>query len=584
MGAGNLSGDSEGNTFRALPPEDEARLMALSPHQVQHATLQLIQEYRAKIKAFESYIHQAIDIYNAFAPIHLVLPDEILFEIFRVARPSSPRHIRLTHVCRAWRSIIHNTPDFWADFLGAPGLILAPSDKHSPFLQTVIDRSAHRMYALTISCTNLELLNALPSHVSRLSSLTLKFQSGHGGGHLQQFHSFLRLPMLTLASLTLELPCGYAHSAQRTNSWLFRDVVAEQFPRLATLRTHCALLTPSLALKSLRHVTFMSCHDEAETVLDMGPCCGIQSMEQLKVYLEECPNLETLELRNCLPYVNHPGDVTRPAVRLPECLRSCVVRHSTDAAHIFLQHFVLPHAAHFSFYGYSSNASTTFEFMLPPAVALKSIPSIQGVSLTVSTKEPCSLRAHGDVHERLSLSTDDPRRFIPRARDEHWPTKSVLDSTARIFAHSSTLTHLDLTSHIRDFVNVEVWQLLTSRLTYLTSLSVTLEHDGADLFRALSGSHSVQSCPVLVEFAVTRSIYVPVDESNYETIFSSIQSRYDTHYPLLRSLSIATRSRGVALIPDIAPPDSLRALLRRFTALAAKVSISDANYGISLVS
>ncbi|KAH9939079.1 uncharacterized protein BXZ73DRAFT_76217 [Epithele typhae] len=96
-------------------PSDRAQLAGLSHTAVQAWTASRAEEYRRLALGL-------LSVYNAVTPINRLLPTEILSEVFAHCwKNKDSRSIRVTHVCRLWRAILHTTTRFWAAAASAPG-------------------------------------------------------------------------------------------------------------------------------------------------------------------------------------------------------------------------------------------------------------------------------------------------------------------------------------------------------------------------------------------------------------------------------------------------------------------------------
>ncbi len=120
-----------------LPEDERERFKGVQSSELQATALRVLDEYANKAREYEEKIRELRErgipavlvksIYNSGARINQ-LPIELLTHVFCVAGPprTSPADaIRLTHVCRSWRFVIHHTPAFWVDFLQSKALLVA---------------------------------------------------------------------------------------------------------------------------------------------------------------------------------------------------------------------------------------------------------------------------------------------------------------------------------------------------------------------------------------------------------------------------------------------------------------------------
>ena len=191
----------------SLSDEDRAQFADLTPAQTQQLTSQLIREdkkqivdLKNRILALRNHVCALRRVRNNAALINVKLPVEILVVILRMAGSwrSSKYAMLLTHVCHAWRTVIHATPVYWVDFL-------SPYTENYPFGQkgedpsiilAALARSASMPLKLALSGGFLSLYKhpyAKP-HFSRITVLILDLP-GEEHRDIRPLYN-LRLPML----------------------------------------------------------------------------------------------------------------------------------------------------------------------------------------------------------------------------------------------------------------------------------------------------------------------------------------------------------------------------------------------------
>ncbi|KAI0695764.1 hypothetical protein C8T65DRAFT_743846 [Cerioporus squamosus] len=198
------------NSLGASLPEVQCeRFTELQSSELQATALRILDEYEARLREHEEkirelrtrHIPELKSIYNSGASVNQ-LPIELLMHIFRAVGPrTSPADaIRLTHVCRSWRSLIHHTPVFWSDFLDSEDGILARTQADYSIVSAAFDRSAPAMQiGFSLNGAFLPLLSAIPAHVSRISKLWL----GCTDRNSSAMHPFFGLHIPHLEDLTL---------------------------------------------------------------------------------------------------------------------------------------------------------------------------------------------------------------------------------------------------------------------------------------------------------------------------------------------------------------------------------------------
>ncbi|RPD77363.1 hypothetical protein L226DRAFT_610695 [Lentinus tigrinus ALCF2SS1-7] len=247
-------------------------------------------------------------MHNGRDVINEKLPAEVLLLIFRGVTPSQDdamAPIRLTHVCRSWRILIHQWPAFW---LG----ILNPADKTSftynprrfPFVLIAFEKSQPVAdLAVSLHGAFLSTLCTIPDHASRISTLWLDCSHDVGNGMDSLFD--LHLPRLERLSLWFYCERG------RYNSLAYTPPVVH-FPRLSYLRTNCM----QLALKwmamnpGIRSLVCGGRYSDSYSKNRNIPlrCCRFNTLSIMFKALERCSNLEELEVKHCFPTAGAPFD------------------------------------------------------------------------------------------------------------------------------------------------------------------------------------------------------------------------------------------------------------------------------------
>ncbi|KAI1790056.1 hypothetical protein LXA43DRAFT_1095774 [Ganoderma leucocontextum] len=231
----------------ALPLlEDLAEFSGLSGPETQLAISKRIDEYQQQIAQINERILELKSIHNAVtpAPFHKKLPSEILIHIFRHIEPKPRQHIRLSHVCRLWRSAIHQAPEFWVDILRAVPVIGRPHGRL--FFKTFVERTAPLSFGLSLRSSNLTMIRQLPNH-HRLTFLSIIFSHDYGADLLDLID--MELPCLR------HLKCDWAESSELVTLPLapIRNArTSDRLPHLRTLNIHGRCITAAFVVPSLR--------------------------------------------------------------------------------------------------------------------------------------------------------------------------------------------------------------------------------------------------------------------------------------------------------------------------------------------
>ncbi|RDX43474.1 hypothetical protein OH76DRAFT_1487852 [Lentinus brumalis] len=138
-----------------------------------------MQEYQDQMMELRRRIADAGSVYNSGAAINEKPRLEGFLQIFCYVTPSyvdfmAP--IRLTHVCRAWRTLIHRSPVFWMDKLDpVPDSEVKASFTSLPIVLAAFEKSQPALsLRFSLHWAFLPTLATIPSHVSPISTLWLR--------------------------------------------------------------------------------------------------------------------------------------------------------------------------------------------------------------------------------------------------------------------------------------------------------------------------------------------------------------------------------------------------------------------------
>ncbi|KAI9057160.1 hypothetical protein FKP32DRAFT_1598639 [Trametes sanguinea] len=281
---------------------------------------------RARIDDHLGYIHALKAIYNDGALIHC-LPNELLMYIF-VLGCSTRRDIRLSHVCRRWRSLALATPSLWANLVNQDSgaaieqltRVHRPHVKYMDIVVSIFARSGSCTLRPRFAYFSSAHAGILTMKRAQISTLHI---SSMNPAEVLAFYATVRtiggLPNLTELNLG---PCSTA--TPRYDSW--RD---EDLPSLRTLSVDGASLTAECMVSSIRTLTLRG----------RSPCAAKPFVDALR----RCPCLEVLRiLEEAMPRTTIPD--TEGVVHLPELkkLHSTHVERSTWSFPQLLSHLDLP--------------------------------------------------------------------------------------------------------------------------------------------------------------------------------------------------------------------------------------------------
>nr|VWP00613.1 Amino acid permease family protein [Ganoderma boninense] len=405
------------------------------------------------VEDIKDFIRRLSTIHNTAAPIHAKLPPELLIQIFALVVPNHRDHIKLTHVCRAWRELILKTPEFWADMVLASRQPKRPTDFN--WMIKFIQHSAPLTYALNAG-PNVPFLQSLESrgHLSRLSELSIR---------LEDKFALLKLTMPSLETLRcaaighrfLDLPApDFDHTMPSAS---------HRFPRLRKLEClHGCLFAPSLAFPSLKVLIH---YDRP-----------LEFFLFLKG-LELCVNLEELVLLNWTPPIYPPTPI--PTLSLP-CtvphLRRCQIETCHDGVascvHEFLSSVALPSNVHLLVESESVSRPAWIIPTSPPPAVVQTV----DVARVKLSSDPSQGAWHHEVHgfagdsECLTLTMCQTAwGAMLTANDCSSPLRSIADLLS-----FGRLASLVLQFGSGNSVTVDAWLHVLAALPLLTDLTVRI--------------------------------------------------------------------------------------------------------------
>ncbi|KAI0701565.1 hypothetical protein C8T65DRAFT_741705 [Cerioporus squamosus] len=439
MACDYISGDERASLAGLTPTETQA--LASRMLQVNDATISTLLERRLKLKR----------IYNGAALFNVKLPVELLVMIFRMAGPrtGSRASMRLTHVCHAWRSLIHKTPSFWTDFfsLNAKSHPIGRAMRHSTVVLDALARSAPMPVTFHLGGGFLPALRtpAAETHLFRMTGICLHCKIMDD----RDIRPFFDLSLPSLELLELRLDCR--------NAICPVDISSEspsRFPRLRSLKTSCikfplAWVGPSLRSLHIRSIDTTATRSHARRTR----CCHLPSVSELLKTLQRCPDLESLKLVVCLPGLGRSWHLD-PAIAAPRLdrLKELLVGDNPILARSLLECLSIPREASVTVITYLS--FDALSECLPIENALQVLPSIHQVKVSACDSENHRLHtvqgfatdADGVSRRRLVVRSDEPKTiFEPEYLDFH----RLFRGFAPIF-FPATITDLEVTLRVTE--------------------------------------------------------------------------------------------------------------------------------------
>ncbi len=275
-----------------LPAADRASLSELSISDMRAWSAAKSGEHYGYIIVFNT-------IQNVLAPVHR-LPPEILSRIF-VEAWKDRKSLRLTHVCRIWRSLLLGTSQFWAVAMAGDEFRLPSDDKgvsDEDYLNAACFRSSPRNISLHLSSISLRGHLTLMQHADRITSMQI---SAHTRVQLELLWKVLHAGMPRLNNLVVHVCDSVTGSVGPTR------LSTEQLPLLTRLTLPARLFRswPN----TLQQIA-LRC--DAWNASGVGSPFTV-SLETVLRSLEDYPRLRVLDIRDST-LVRDPQSQPRPHV------------------------------------------------------------------------------------------------------------------------------------------------------------------------------------------------------------------------------------------------------------------------------
>ena len=488
------------------PLTDLTEFSGLSVADTQLAIAARIDEYREQIVQINERILALKSIHNAVTPINARLPPEILIHIFRHVEPNACKHIRLSHVCRLWRSAIHRAAEFWVDILSSPQVIDRPHG-HQLF-KDFLERTAPLPFGLFLKSGDLSLIRQLPNnHLFRVTALSITF--GHNS--LAYLRDLIDLQLPSLRQLT----CEYQLSMQREQfdpMMQARNAYSsDNFPQLVCLNIHGNCMTPALFVASLRDVYIFG-------VTFVSPALILNA-------LRACPGLESLAIEDIHEEHIEAQAIADlgPPVPMEKLMLLTLSTHPQDSfASPFLSHLKYPSTTRIKIVGQETTLSA-FLCYSSPSISTPASSTVQYVvfTLTPDYDDPLSLC------EVKGSSDESPNRLCMSLGYGPWDNgfPSGPDHTGRfldfatVFSPSQAPVLTDATFNLEQGLSIsyEDWDTVLGACPQIRHFTVRIA-SCRGLLRALRRYH-------LLPQLETLSITCENGSGVHESLVSAIESR-----------------------------------------------------------
>ncbi len=409
----------------SLPAADRASLSELSISDMRAWTVAKADEYHRYTLALHS-------VQNTLAPVHR-LPPEILSRIF-VEAWEDRKSLRLTHVCRIWRSLLLDTSRFWAVAIAGDNFKKVSDED---YLNAACFRSSPRNISLHLSSISLRGHLTLMQHAARITSMQI---SAHTRVQLELLWKVLHAGMPRLENLSVRV-CDSV-----TGSVGLSMLSTEQLPLLTRLTLPARLFYswPN----TLQQIAFRSDGSELQMV----------SLETVLRSLEDYPRLRTLDIGDNT--LSHDSQ-SQPPLRafLGPTLEFLRIRSHLDTVRAILSLLTFPSSTRVDI-GIVFGRPHSLRDLFVPGSALDTVVALID-SVTIHGGRTSTIRGLTDGAERLRftarLSFWDPsviairlfrRTNAPVSRlllAQHPAQRMPATSTgSTIFSAFSRLTHLTL--------------------------------------------------------------------------------------------------------------------------------------------
>ncbi|KAM5539762.1 hypothetical protein V8D89_006575 [Ganoderma adspersum] len=445
-------------------------------------------------------------LHNAVTPINAKLPSEILIHIFRHVEPNVYQDIQLSHVCRLWRSALHQAAEFWVDILSSIRVIDRPHG-HQLF-KDFFERTAPLPFGLFLKSGELSLIRQLPiNHLLRVNLLSITFSHDT----LTDLRDLIHLGLPSLRQLT----CEYQLSRQLEQFDAMVQIrnahSSDNFPQLVFLNIHGKCITPAFFVASLRDVYIFGAAVVSPVLIlnALRACLDLESLAIEDIH-EESVGAQAL------------ADLGPPVPMEKLTLLTLSSNPGKPFASAFLSHLQYPSTTRIKIIGQGTTLSEYLCYSSP----LISTPASSTVQRVVFTLTPnhdedlslCEVKGSSDVSpNRLSMSLRyGPWDFdLPSGHDH---ARRFLDF-ANVFSSSQAPVLTNATFNLEHGLSIpyEDWHTVLLACSQIRHFAVSIA-SCRGLLRALRRHH-------LLPQLETLSITCENGSGVHESLVSAIESR-----------------------------------------------------------
>ncbi|PIL29347.1 hypothetical protein GSI_09398 [Ganoderma sinense ZZ0214-1] len=492
--------------FNIISPfEDMAEFVSLSGAETQLAIAIKIHEYQQQIAQINERILALKSIHNAVTPIHAKLPSEILIHIFRHVEPDACQHIQLSHVCRLWRSAIHQAAEFWVDFLKSLPVIDRPHGRQ--LFRDICERTSPLSLGISVKSGDLIMVRQLPNtHLLRVTFLLVTFR----GDYRTDLLDLMDLKFPALRHLT----CRYETLKELVDppsAQIISARLSDNLPRLLILHIHGRCLTPAFLVPSLRNLYIFG-------PISLSPNLILNG-------LRACPSLEELMIEDVFEAPDEEGQALVgvgspiPMERLQTL--ALVSIPGNGFTNRFLPHLEYPPTTDIKIVGQGALVSSYLCHSSPPT----STPATSTIQRVVFALTP----NHNEFVSKCEIngsSASSPSRFSMTFWYGPWDFPADHDHTrhfldfATVFSSSQApvLTHVTFSMERGLSVSDEDWHTVLDACPQVRHLDVRIA-SCRGLLRTLR--RHIQLLPQLE----TLSITCENGSGVHESLVAAIESR-----------------------------------------------------------
>ncbi|KAM5542083.1 hypothetical protein V8D89_004393 [Ganoderma adspersum] len=385
------------SVLSTLPAADRKDLSELSISDVRAWSIAKADEHHRCALAFNT-------IQNILAPIHR-LPPEILSKVF-VEAWHDRRSLRLTHVCRLWRTLLLDTSEFWAVAIAGDKFHLPSENRDGvsdeDYLGAASLRSAPRAISIHFSSVSPKSHLWLTQHTHRITSIRI---SAHTRDQLETMWKVLHAGMPRLKDLAVRVHGGYVSDS--VPKWAGPTQISTEALPLLTRLTIPAFLFLGVWPNALRGIAFRS--DSIHSVV---------TLDTVLASLENYPSLTVLDIRDkTLFHATRSSPPSRSTFPMLELLR---IRSEWSVASMILSLLTFPPSTCLQIRIVRGSWRASGELFVPGAALDAAVAHIDHV--TIHSGPTSTIHGLSDGTARLRVTADW----------EDWSPRQ-LERTLRIF-------------------------------------------------------------------------------------------------------------------------------------------------------